>query len=71
MKGNKKGYVFLQLMIVFDEEKRILRYCLFIEDRIWIVYQMHRQGFSGGGEEGWRAKNLKKGVIMSFMNEFT
>ena len=54
-------------MIVFDEEKRILRYCPFIEERFWILYQLR---FSCWSDEGCGSKNYKKDIIMYLMNEF-
>ena len=66
----KKEHVVLQLMIVFSEEKRILRYCLFIEELFWILYQVHRHNFSGGGKEEQGAKNYKKDITISSVNKF-
>ena len=54
-------------MIVFDEEKRILRYCPIIEERFWILYQLR---FSCWSDEGCGSKNYKKDIIMYLMNEF-
>ena len=64
----EKRHVYLHLMVVFDEEKIILRYCHSIEEGFWIVYQMCHQGFSVGGEEGWRAQNYEKSLPL--INEF-
>ena len=70
MKWYEKKTYFLQVIIVLNEEKRILRFCPFIKERFWILYQMRRQDFSGGGEERWGTKNYKKGIIVSLVNEF-
>lgn len=59
----KKEHVVLQLMIVFSEEKRILRDCLFIEELFWILYQVHRHNFSGGGQEGRGLKIIKRTLL--------
>ena len=57
-------------MIVLNEEKRILRYCPFIEEQFWIPHQVRRQDFSGGVDEMRGPKNDKKDFILSLMNEF-
>ena len=66
----KKRHVLLRLMIVLNEEKRIPRYCPFIEEQFWILYQVRHQDFSGGVGEMWGPKNHKKDFILSLMNEF-
>ena len=55
-------------MVVFDEEKIILRYCHSIEEGFWIIYQMSHQDFSVRGEERWRAQNYDKALPL--INEF-
>lgn len=56
-------------MTAFDEEKIILRYCPFIEERFGILYQVHCQNFNGGLKRGGELKVIKKGIIMSLTNE--
>lgn len=53
----------------FDEEKIILRYCPFIEERFGILYQVRCQDFNGGLKRGGELKVIKKGIIMSLTNE--
>lgn len=60
----------MAFFIVFDEEKRMLRYYLFIKEQFLILCKVHCQDFSGGCEEGWGTENYKKSIIMSLMNEF-
>ena len=61
----EKRHVYLHLMVVFDEEKIILRYCHSIEEGFWIIYQMCHQDFSVRGEERWRAQNYEKSIAIN------
>ena len=61
----EKRHVYLHLMVVFDEEKIILRYCHSIEEGFWIIYQMCQKDFSVRGEERWRAQNYEKSIAIN------
>ena len=61
----EKRHVYLHLMVVFDEEKIILRYCHSIEEGFWIIDQMCHQDFSVRGEERWRAQNYEKSIAIN------